>query len=237
MNDINVLVACEESQRVTIEFRKLGIRAFSCDLLPCSGDHPEWHIKGDAIEIAGNAGHFKTMDGKDHYVHGFWDLMIAHPPCTYLSNSGVTWLYNKDGSENTERWDNMIDGAEFFKALLRCDHIPHIAIENPIMHKYAKSIIGFDQDQVIQPWMFGDNASKATCLWLKSLPNLTPTEIIEPMIVDGKKRWANQTPAGHDKLGPSPQRAMLRSKTYPGIAKAIATQFTEYLLNLYGYDN
>lgn len=186
-----VLIACEESQEVCKAFRKLGHEAYSCDIQECSGGHPEWHIQGDVLE---------QLDKE-------WDLIIAHPPCTYLCNSGVCWLY-KDKS----RWDKMKDGANFFKKFLdaKCKLI---AIENPIMHKYAVEIIGRRQDQLIQPWMFGHGETKATCFWLKGLPKLKPTNIVE-----GREQRLH-------KLPPSKDRAKLRSKTFPGIAKAMAEQW------------
>jgi len=119
-NNIRVLVACEESQATTIELRKLGFDAWSCDILECSGGHPEWHIHGDVLNV--------LNDG--------WDMMIAHPTCTYLTNSGVCWLWNKDKSKNEQRWENLNEGARFFKTLLEAP-IPLIAVENPIPHKYA----------------------------------------------------------------------------------------------------
>lgn len=197
---MKVLIACEESQAVCKEFRKLGHDAFSLDILQCSGGHPEWHYQDDLF----------------HFLHGslkyHWDLIIGHPPCTYLSNSGVRWLYNKDGSKNIARWENMRMGALFFKSLMHsnCDKI---AIENPIMHKYAKEIIGKSQDQIIQPWQFGHGETKATCLWLKGLPKLIPTDIVEGR---EQKIW---------KMSPGAERTKLRSKTFPGIAKAMAEQW------------
>jgi len=183
---MKVLIACEESQAVCIEFRKLGHEAYSCDILPCSGGHPEWHIQADAITEA--------YSGK--YV-----LMIAHPPCTRLCNSGVCWL------EKRNLWDQMREGAEFFKLLMDAP-IKYKAIENPIPHKYALEIIGRKYSQIVQPWQFGHGETKATCLWLEKLPLLIPTEI-----VDGREQRLH-------KLPPSKDRAKLRSKTYTGIAKA-----------------
>jgi len=188
---VRVLVACEESQVVTKAFRAEGHEAYSCDIQDCSGGHPEWHIKGDAL---------------DQLDKG-WDLMIAHPPCTYLCNSGVVWLHR-----DKARWDKMRDGAEFFKKLLNAD-IKKICVENPIMHKYAKEIIGVNQTQVIQPWQFGHGETKATCLWLKGLNKLEPTNI-----VDGREQRLHRLP-------PSKDRAKLRSKTYEGIAEAMAKQW------------
>jgi len=189
---VKVLVACEESQEVCKAFRKLGHEAYSCDILPCSGGHPEWHIQDDVLK---------------HLDDG-WDLMIAHPPCTRLCNSGVMWLKKRN------LWRQMDEGALFFKKLLRAN-ILKICVENPIPHKYAVSIIGRNYTQIIQPWMFGHGETKATCLWLKGLPILKPSNI-----VSGRVQRLHRLP-------PSKDRAMLRSKTYPGIAQAMAEQWTE----------
>lgn len=197
---MKVLVACEESQAVTKELRKRGHEAYSCDIQDCSGGHPEWHIKGDAIEEA---------------YSGKYDMMIAHPPCTYLSNSGVCWLHKQEG-----RWEKMKEGALFFKKLLDAP-IEKIAIENPIMHKYAVEIIGRKQDQSIQPYEHGHPESKRTCLWLKGLPVLKPTN-------DVKEEWKNLPKNKAQRLHylpPGPERAKLRSKTYKGVAQAIAMQW------------
>jgi len=193
---MRVLVACEYSGRVREAFRAHGHDAWSCDLLP-SDDNSEFHIQGDVIPLL-NQG---------------WDLLIAHPPCTYLCNSGVSWLHRTEG-----RWEKMVEGAEFFNLLWQAD-IPKICVENPIMHKYAKEIIGSSQTQSIQPWQFGDDASKRTCLWLKGLPKLQPTDVII------KDRYANQTPSGRCNLPPSKDRWKLRSVTYQGIANAMADQW------------
>lgn len=194
---MRILIACEYSGRVREAFRKLGHDAWSCDLLPADDNSP-YHIQGDVLEVLNNG----------------WDMMIAHPPCTYLSNSGVQYLHSRDG-----RWELMREGAKFFRALLDAP-IPLKAIENPIMHKYAVEIIGRRQDQVVHPWMFGEDASKGTCLWLVGLPKLVPTQIIK------KRRYANQTPGGHNKFGPSPDRWKLRSLTFQGIADAMAEQWS-----------
>lgn len=191
---MRVLVACEYSGRVRDAFIANGHDAMSCDILPT--DTPGPHYQGDVFDI--------LDDG--------WDLMVAHPPCTYMANSGSKWLYNADGSKNEERWENLREGAEFFKALWTAD-IPRIAIENPIMLGYAKEIIGSKQSQVIQPWMFGHGETKATCLWLKGLPNLVPTDI-----VDGREQKVHNMP-------PSPERWKLRSTTYQGIAEAMGKQW------------
>ena len=186
---MKVLVACEYSGRVRDAFIAQGHDAVSCDLLPT--DSPGPHYEGDVFDI----------------INDNWDLMIAHPPCTYLSNSGVSWLHKRP-----ERWQQMKEGAEFFSALLDAD-IPRIAIENPIMHKYAVEIIGRRQDQVIQPWQFGHGESKATCLWLKGLQKLEPTEIVEGRL----QRMHN--------LPPSKDRWKIRSTTYQGIANAMSEQW------------
>ena len=193
---MKILIACEYSGRVREAFRKRGHDAWSCDLLP-SDDNSPHHIQGDVLEILNNG----------------WDMMIAHPPCTYLANSGVQYLHKREG-----RWEQMTEGATFFKALLDAP-IPIKVIENPIMHGYAVKIIGRRQDQVIQPWMFGEDASKSTCLWLVGVPKLVPTNIIK------KHRYANQTPGGSNKYGPSPDRWKLRSTTFQGIADAMADQW------------
>ncbi len=184
-----VLIACEESQIVCKEFRMLGHEAYSCDILPCSGGHPEWHIQNDVI----------------NYLNKGWDLMIAHPPCTRLCNSGVMWLHKRD------LWYELGEATTFFKVLQNAN-IPKICIENPIPHKYAVVSIG-KYTQIIQPWMFGHGESKATCLWLKGLPKLEPTNVVE-----GREQRLY-------KLPPSKDRAKLRSNTFPGIAQAMAEQW------------
>ncbi|MHA2023809.1 MAG: hypothetical protein ACTSWQ_09130 [Candidatus Thorarchaeota archaeon] len=214
---MNVLVACEFSGIVRDAFLDLGHHAVSCDLLPTeSTKRPDW-IWGM------NAFHWQTdireVLSKTAY-HYNWDLMIAHPPCQYIANSGVSWLYKQEG-----RWGLMKQGAEFFKLLLDAP-IPRIAIENPIMHKYAVEIIGRRQDQCIQPWQFGHDESKRTCLWLKNLPALKPTNVVKRP--KGEK-YSNQTPSGQNKLGPSKDRWKIRSRTYEGIAKAMAEQWGSIL--------
>ncbi len=205
---MRVLIACEESQTVCKAFRALGYEAFSCDLQDCSGGHPEWHIKGDVLNV----------------INGGWDIMIAHPTCTYLTNSGVCWLWNKDGSRNEDRWEKLKEWAEFFKALLNAP-IPMIAVENPIPHKYAVELIGRKYDQCIQPYQFGHTESKATCLWLKALPKLIPTNDVK----DEWKRLPKNKGQRIHYLPPGPERAKLRSKTFEGIANAMATQWIKYL--------
>lgn len=203
MSKKRILVACEESQTICKAMRAKGHEAYSCDLIECSGGHPEWHIQDDAVKVA--------------YEQGPWDLMIAHPPCTYLSVSGLHW--NK---KDATRADKTKDGLAFVQKLMDAP-IEKICIENPV--SCISSAIR-KPDQIIQPYEYGEDASKKTCLWLKNLPKLTPTQMVEPRITkDGKKRWANQTDSGQNKLAPSKDRAKKRSKTYDGIANAIADQW------------
>lgn len=197
---MKVLVACEFSGTVRRAFAALGHDAWSCDLLPADDGHSN-HIQGDAIAAV--------------YSEN-WDLLIAHPPCTYLTNSGVTWLH-----KDPTRWAKLDEAAAFFKRLLDAP-ITKIAVENPIMHKYAKERIGgVKQSQVIQPWMFGHTEQKATCLWLKGLPLLQPTNNVKAEMMalpDNERQRLHYLP-------PSPDRWKLRSKTYDGIAKAMAEQW------------
>lgn len=189
---MKVLIACEESQEVTKAFRALGHEAYSCDLQECSGGHPEWHIKGDVV----------------HQLFRYdWDLIIAHPPCTRLSNSGVRWLSERN------LWVDMYIACDFFNHFQkRGREGTKVAIENPIPHKHAVEYIG-KYDQIIQPWQFGHPESKATCLWLYNLPLLVPTKI---ETVREQKVW---------RMAPSKDRSKLRSKTFPGIAAAMAQQW------------
>lgn len=200
---MRVLIACEESQAVCIEFRKRGHEAYSCDILPCSGGHPEWHIQGNVLTVirGGNI----TLQSGDVIEIDLWDAMIAHPPCTRIANSGVRWLKERD------LWEDLHVATMFFNSLKNA-RINKIAIENPIPHKYAVDQIGM-YDQIIQPWQFGHGETKATCLWLKNLPKLEPTDIVE-----GREQriW---------KMPPGENRAKERSKTFPGIAKAMAEQW------------
>lgn len=196
---MRVLVACEESQAVCKEFRRLGHEAFSCDILPCSGGHPEWHIQDDVLK----------------HLNDGWDLMVAHPTCTYLTNSGVCWLH-KDPS----RWSKLDAGASFFRKLLEAP-IPRKAIENPIPHKYAVERIGRKYDQLIQPWMFGHPESKATCFWLEGLPKLVETDNVKEEYSNLPKNIAQRI----HYLPPGPERRLLRSKTFSGIARAMAEQW------------
>lgn len=195
---MKILIACEYSGKVREAFRTLGHDAWSCDLLPAD-DNSRHHYQGDVSDIINNG----------------WDMMIAHPPCTFLTNAGVTWLYRKEG-----RWEQMRGGAQFFKSLLDVD-IPRIAVENPIMHKYAVEIIGRRQDQIIQPWMFGHTEQKATCLWLKNLPLLRANNDVKDIMMKLPKRERQRL----HYLPPSKDRWKLRSETYQGIADAMAEQW------------
>lgn len=194
---MRVLVACESSGRVRDAFRRMGHEALSCDLKPSEVGGP--HYTGDIFDV---------LDEE-------WDMMIGHPPCTRLANSGVHWLDRRD------LWDDLADAAAFFCALMNAN-IPRIAIENPIPHGYAIALIGKKYDQIVQPWQFGHPESKATCFWLKNIPRLRPTHILEKPACG---HWENQTPSGQNRLGPGKQRATERSRTYLGIAEAMGQQW------------
>ena len=224
---MRVLVACEESQRVCIAFRKLGHEAYSCDVIDPSGGHPEWHIKGDALEVINQTVHdnftgiqFCTMDGKEHVIHGTWDLIIAHPPCTYLANSGAVRMRVK-GEIVKDRYEKAIQAKEFFLEFLNAD-CPRIAIENPTPLK----LVGLPPyTQAIQPYQFGHPYSKRTCLWLKELQPLVPTEICdhhEPYVNGGSKDAHGNYRRFQGRKERDP---IIRAKTFPGIAKAMAEQW------------
>lgn len=214
-----ILIACEESQATTKAFRKLGHEAFSCDLLPCSGGHSEWHYQCDIFEV----------------INKGWDLMVAHPPCTFLTGSGVQWLSNPEDKalpfeerrphpKYPNRRNDMLDSVEFVKALYEAD-IKHIAVENPVgllSSRWRKP------DQIVQPYMFGDEATKTTCLWLKNLPLLLPTNIVgkgeRTIFASGKshpKWYADALKNAKTKE----ERQTLRSKTFEGMAQAFAEQW------------
>ena len=204
---MKVLVACEESQEVCKAFRAQGHEAYSCDIQECSGGHPEWHIQGDVRNVLEGMPfcpiRFSTADGASHEVWE-WDIVIAHPPCTDLAVSGARWFAEKraDGRQQMS--------IDFFMLFTCLPYRTKVAIENPIgimSTHYRKP------DQIIQPWQFGHGETKATCLWLKGLPKLLPTDI-----VDGRAHRVWRMP-------PGPDRAKLRSKTFPGIAKAMAEQW------------
>lgn len=218
---MNILIACEESQRVCIAFRDKGHNAFSCDILSCSGGHPEWHICGDVLPLLNGNCEFVTMDDVMHRIDGKWELLIAHPPCTYLSNAGARWLY-AGGELNAERYRKGLEGKKFFMAMLNAD-CPRIAVENPI----PSSIYDLPQyTQIIQPYQFGEPWSKKTCLWLNGLEPLQPTNIVEdykPYCSSGSYSGThNSKYKGASRKGGS---AKSRSKTFHGIAKAMAEQW------------
>ena len=228
---INVLVACEESQRVCMAFRERGFEAYSCDIQEPSGGHPEWHILGDAIEAI-NGGIVTTMDGQTHDV-GKWDLLIAHPPCTYLAVSGNSW-FNKEkyGEKAVKRRELRKEAAALFMAFVNAD-VCKIAIENPVgyMSTYYRK-----PDCIIQPYEFGHQARKKTCLWLKNLPVLKPTNIVSAgEITSGGYSIGASANYARDEKGKiipwnDPRTKKIRSKTFPGIAKAMAEQWGDYLL-------
>ena len=203
MKKLRVLVGCEYSGTVRDAFLALGHDAMSCDLLPSDVGGP--HYQGDIFDV----------------IDEGWDIGIFHPPCTYLTNASNKWLY-QDGKKHTaaERWELMREGAQFFKRLLDCS-IPKTALENPIMHKHAIEIIGRRQDQLVQPWMFGHTERKATCFWLKGLPKLVPTNDVKAVMLKLPKREQQRL----HYLPPSADRWKLRSKTFDGIALAMAQQW------------
>lgn len=202
---MKILVACEESQAVTKELRNLGHEAFSCDLLPCSGGHPEWHYQQDVFEV----------------INQGWDMMIAHPPCTYMSKAGARWMYPTAGNLNQERFELAIEAKDMFMKLLNAP-IKHIAVENPVPLK----VVGLPKhSQAVQPYEYGHEYSKKTLLWLKNLPLLKPTDIVEnykpylPSNTGGKKR-------GQSYSRGTAKNAKESSKTFEGIARAMAEQWT-----------
>ncbi len=214
MKPLKVAVLCEYSGIVRDEFIKAGHDAISCDLLPT--ERPGPHYQGDVW-------HFLCQP---QYAAGF-DLIIGHPPCPKLCNSASLRLYvggKKENGIDPVRWQDMEEAAMFFKSMLHCNS-PRICIENPIPHGYALERIGQKYSQIIQPYNFGEDASKATCLWLKGLPLLKNTSYFPPRIVNGKKRWSNQTDSGQNKLAPSETRSKERAQTYRGIAQAMADQW------------
>lgn len=218
---MKVLIACEESQIVCKAFRERGHEAYSCDIQEPSGGHPEWHIHGDAI-AALDGGIITTMDGKQHNV-GKWDLLIAHPPCTYLTVTGNRW-FNEEryGDKARQRKELRNEAAIFFMSFINAD-VDKIAVENPIGYM---STVYQKPSQIIHPYMFGDPARKATCLWLKGLPKLTPTDIVEPVVIHYQNGNGTDNPWHMDTLKlPPNERAKARSKTFPGIAAAMAEQW------------
>lgn len=201
---MKVLVACEESQAVTIELRRLGHEAYSCDIEPCSGGHPEWHIQQDVTPL----------------LEDEWDMIIAFPPCTYFSTAGASWLY-RGGELNQERYRKGLEMKELFMAIYNAD-CPKIAIENPVSMKIWELP---EHSQQIQPWQFGEPVSKKTRLWLKGLPQLMPTETVEPTA-----KWVSCGNSGNREkqnqaICKSSGSGKRRAKTFPGIARAMAEQW------------
>jgi len=203
---MKVLVACEESQAVCKEFRALGHEAYSADIMDCSGGHPEWHIKGDVTELLSQK----------------WDMIIAFPPCTYLSNAGACRLYPTKGNLDQARYEKGLEGKEFFMKFLNAD-CEKIAVENPVQTKVFNIP---KYDQVIQPYEHGHPYSKKTCLWLKGLPKIEPTDIVTENIIS----WVSGGSKDHKgnprkQAGTKIRDSKIRSKTFTGIAKAMAEQW------------
>ena len=230
---MKIFVPCEESQAVTIELRRLGHEAYSCDIMECSGGHPEWHIQGDALELL-NPGiqleglsheyygikPFRTMNGECHFVTGKWDMIIAFPPCTYLSNAGACRLYPKKGQLDMERYEKGLEAKEFFLKFLNADCL-RVAVENPV----SSTVFQMPKHtQEIQPYMFGHPCTKKTRLWLRGLPNLVATDEVAPTgpYVPAGTGRKDRSKYGSAKRG---EDAKNRAKTFPGIAKAMAEQW------------
>ena len=240
MRKLNVLAICEESQEICKAFRELGHNAWSCDLQECSGQHPEWHVKGDFftnIKYVKGLGHtFVTMDGICHIIPD-WDMIICFPPCTYLANTGSKYL-NEDvyGQRAVERKQQRKEAIDFFMKIVGYCEVftDHYAIENPLgcMSKEFR-----EPDQIIQPWFWGDNVQKSTCLWTKGLPNLTPSIIERPaqdLVTYVDKNGAEKQMERffyETRFLPTDKRRKQRSKTFPNVAKAIAEQWSQVLLS------
>lgn len=240
---MKILVACEESQAVTIELRKLGHEAYSCDITECSGGHPEWHIMEDVLPLLNPTDipvydgsitikgiEFKTCDGKEHFIYNKWDMILAFPPCTYLTIAGNRYFnVERYGEKALERIENQKAGAAFFMQFANAD-CDKIAIENPVG---KMNTLYRKPDQIINPFNFGHPVAKKTCLWLKGLPLLKHTEEVEPERIHSKGKsggysgpsWYVTDENGKILSWKDPRTAKARSKTYPGIAKAMAEQW------------
>lgn len=217
---MKILVACEESQAVTIELRKFGHEAYSCDIIECSGGHPEWHIRCDALALINGNCSFLTDDEEMHCIDGKWDLIIAHPPCTYMSKAGARFMYPVARQINPDRLEKAMQAKEFFMQFYNAD-CERICIENPTPLK----VVGLPKEsQVIQPYMFGDPYSKRTLLWLKGLPELKPTNILEDFVpyLPSNTGGLSRGKGGSRGVAHNAKNA---SKTFPGIAKAMAEQW------------
>ena len=228
MKKFRLLVCCEESQRVCTAFRERGWEAYSCDIEPCSGGHPEWHIQQDVLPLINGDCEFNTVDEAHHIIDGEWDLLICHPPCTYLTLAGNKWFKPEFADRFPDRIKQRQDAVNFFMrfANAKCQHI---AIENPVgimSSKWRKP------NQYIEPYYFGDKEKKKTGLWLVGLPNLMPTNMVEPVIIHCKS-GANE-PRWHMESMPLPakERSRVRSQTFIGIANAMAEQWGGYIENL-----
>ena len=226
MREINILIACEESQTVCKEFRKLGFNAFSCDIIECSGGHDEWHIQQDVLPLLDGNCYFITCGGEEHYIDR-WDLIVAHPPCTFLCMSGQQWCnIEKYGENAIKRLKEQEKALEFVKKIYNCS-CKHIAIENPVgvlTRRFMRPT------QYIRPCEFGHHTGKRTGLWLKNLPLLKPTNNVEIQYhtsKTGKKwdLWFWQSSMIRDLK----ERSKFRSKTFEGIANAMANQWGEYI--------
>lgn len=217
---MRVLVACEESQTVCKAFREKGHVAFSCDLQECSGGHPEWHINGDCLCLLDGDCEFVTQDGTKHVQEGEWDLIIAHPPCTYMSKAGARWMYPTAGNISEERLKLAMEAKEFFFKMLNAK-CKRIAVENPVPLK----VVGLPEPTCsVQPYEHGESFSKKTCLWLKNLPPITPTNIVSnykpylPSNTGGAKR-------GQKHSRGVAKNAKEASKTFKGVAQAMCEQW------------
>ena len=220
---MKVLVACEESQRVCMAFREKGHEAYSCDIIECSGGHPEWHIRWDVTAILNGSCSFLTADGEMHRIDGRWDLIIAHPPCTFLTVTGNRWFnVERYGEKAIQRQKDREDAVAFFMLFANAD-CDKVVIENPVG---VMSSVWRKPDQIIQPYMFGDSAEKMTCLWLKGVSPLVPTNEVSPpervKFDSGKTMPKWYADCWHL---PKEQRAKIRSRTFPGIAEAMADQW------------
>lgn len=224
---MRVLIACEESQRVCTAFRERGHEAYSCDIQECSGGHPEWHILGDVLPLLNGHCEFTLQNGKTDRQTDRWDLIIAHPPCTYLTVAGNRYFnIERYGEKAIQRHKDRAKAMDFFMEFINAD-CDHIAVENPVgcmSTRYRKP------DQIIQPYYFGDNARKATCLWLKGLPKLKPTNIVDAGEIMNGGYSVGAHADGRDSNGKwlkftDSELSRLRSKTFLGIAKAMAEQW------------
>lgn len=228
---MNILIACEESQRVTIEFRKLGHKAYSCDLLDCSGGYPEFHIKQDVLPLLNGNCHFTTSNGTSHYINSKWDLIVGFPPCTYLTFAANQMLSEKLRTDEqiSYRKHQRSLAAQFFLQIINAD-CSRIAVENPVgfMNSYYRQ-----PDQIIHPYFFGDDAMKRTCLWLKGLPCLVPSPYSVKPDPISKKPSGKNVYFVESVSAPRSVRSIIRSKTFPGVAKAMALQWSDNLSSYY----